>query len=159
MFGQSVYTVNENDDPAQAVLVLSNPSSIDITVEIYNTDGSAVGEYCSILIKMLWDGLTFTGEGIDYDSGPYAVTFPALVTSVPFKVSLNDDDILEENETFILTINQSSLPSGVTVSNPSVTTVNIVDNDRKLWYRVFLVFVIYQRKNLWLLLITNWYKD
>ena len=54
------------------------------------------------------------------------------MTSVPFKVSLNDDDILEENETFILTINQSSLPSGVTVSNPSVTTVNIVDNDRKL---------------------------
>ena len=72
------------------------------------------------------------GGGVDYDSGPYAVTFPALVTSVPFKVSLNDDDILEENETFILTINQSSLPSGVTVSNPSITTVSIVDNDRKL---------------------------
>ena len=53
MFGQSVYTVNENDDPAQAVLVLSNPSSIDITVEVYNTDRSAIGEYCSILIKIL----------------------------------------------------------------------------------------------------------
>ena len=53
MFGQSAYTVNENDDPAQAVLVLSNPSSIDIIVEVYNTDGSAIGEYCRILIIIL----------------------------------------------------------------------------------------------------------
>ena len=55
-----------------------------------------------------------------------------MVTSVPFKVSLNDDNILEENEIFVLTINQSSLPSGVTFGNPSITTVTIVDNDRKL---------------------------
>ena len=44
MFSQSAYTVNENDEPAQAVLSLSNPSSTDITVEVYNTDGSATGE-------------------------------------------------------------------------------------------------------------------
>ena len=73
-----------------------------------------------------------TGGGVDYDSGPYTVTFPARVTSVPFKVSLNDDNILEKNENFVLTINQSSLPSGVTIGNPSLTTVTIVDNDRKL---------------------------
>ena len=73
-----------------------------------------------------------TGGGVDYDSGPYTVTFPARVTSVPFKVSLYDDNILEENENFVLTINQSSLPSGVTIGNPSMTTVTIVDNDRKL---------------------------
>ena len=60
------------------------------------------------------------------------MTFPARVTSVPFKVSLTDDTILEENENFILTINQSSLPTGVTVGDPSQTTVTIVDNDRKL---------------------------
>ena len=46
MFSQSAYSVNENDEPAQAVLVLSNPSSIAIAVEVYNTDGSATGEYC-----------------------------------------------------------------------------------------------------------------
>ena len=69
---------------------------------------------------------------MDYGSGPYAVTFPARVTSVSFKVSLTDDDILEENENFILTINQSSLPNGVTIGDPSLTIVTIVDNDRKL---------------------------
>ena len=69
---------------------------------------------------------------MDYGSGPYAVTFPARVTSVLFKVSLTDDDILEEHENFILTINQSSLPNGITIGDPSLTVVTIVDNDRKL---------------------------
>ena len=50
-FEQSMYSVNENAGPAQPVLVLSNPSSTTITVEVFNTDGSATGEYCSILIN------------------------------------------------------------------------------------------------------------
>ena len=50
MFSQSAYSVNENDEPAQAVLVLSNPSSSDITVEVFNTDGSATGESVFIIL-------------------------------------------------------------------------------------------------------------
>ena len=38
-----MYTVNEND-VIQPVLVLSNPSSIDISVQVSTTDGSATGE-------------------------------------------------------------------------------------------------------------------
>ena len=45
MFNQSMYSVNENAGPAQPTLVLSHPSSTDITVEVTNTDGSATGEY------------------------------------------------------------------------------------------------------------------
>ena len=44
MFNQSTYRVDEDDGPAQPVLVLSNPSSTDITVQVTNTDGSATGE-------------------------------------------------------------------------------------------------------------------
>ena len=51
MFSQTTYSVNENAGPAQPVLVLSNPSTSDVTVEVTTTDGSATGEYCSILIK------------------------------------------------------------------------------------------------------------
>ena len=51
MFEESAYSVDENDGPAQPVLVLSNPSSMTITVQVTNTDGSATGEYCSILIN------------------------------------------------------------------------------------------------------------
>ena len=44
MFNQSVYSVDEDTGVTQPVLVLSNPASTDITVEAYNTDGSATGE-------------------------------------------------------------------------------------------------------------------
>ena len=50
-FKHSTYSVSENTGPAQPVLVLSDPLSTDITVSVYNTDGSATGEYCSILIN------------------------------------------------------------------------------------------------------------
>ena len=53
MFSQSMYNVNEGDayGSAQIGLVLSGPSSTATTVEVNNTDGSATGEYCSILIN------------------------------------------------------------------------------------------------------------
>ena len=54
------------------------------------------------------------------------------MTEVSFNVTIMDDNILESNETFQLSINSSSLPNRVTVDNPSVVTVTIVDNDRKL---------------------------
>ena len=51
--------------------------------------------------------------------------------SVPFSVSINDDNIFEDNENFNLTIN-SSLPTGIMVGNPGQVTMSIVDNDCKL---------------------------
>ena len=69
---------------------------------------------------------------MDYGSGPYTVTFPAGVTSVPFNVSITDDIIYEGNEDFILTIDPSSLPTDVSVGSPGQATVTIVDDDRKL---------------------------
>ena len=51
MFSQTTYSVNENAGPARPELVLSNPSTSDVTVEVYHSDGSATGEYCSILIN------------------------------------------------------------------------------------------------------------
>ena len=69
---------------------------------------------------------------MDYGSGPYTVTFPAGVTSVPFDVSITDDMICEDNEDFIHTIDPSSLPTGGTVGSLGQTAVTIVDDDRKL---------------------------
>ena len=56
MFDQSIYSVDEDDGPAQPVLVLSNPSSMEFNVTVFNTDesatgGSTIGEYYSILIS------------------------------------------------------------------------------------------------------------
>ena len=68
---------------------------------------------------------------MDYDSGPYIVTFPAGEESVSFRISINDDNIFEHNENFVLTINESSLPTGVYIDNLNETIVTIVDNDGK----------------------------
>ena len=46
------FSVDEDAGPAQPVLVFSNPSSTDITIRVTNTDGSAIGEYCSILLTI-----------------------------------------------------------------------------------------------------------
>ena len=51
MFNQTTYSVDEDDGPAQPTLVLSNPLATAITVQVINVDGSATGEYCSILIN------------------------------------------------------------------------------------------------------------
>ena len=69
---------------------------------------------------------------MDYDSGPYNITFSAGTTSVPFSVSITDDDILEDNENFLLTVDLSLLPSNITASDPYQATVTIVDKDSKL---------------------------
>ena len=69
---------------------------------------------------------------MDYDSGPYNVTIPAGQTTVTFDVPINNDNILEGNENFTLTINEPSLPTGVTRGDPGQATVTIVDDDRKL---------------------------
>ena len=68
---------------------------------------------------------------MNYTSGSYSVTFPTGVTSVPFNIPISDDNIIEDNKTYIFTIN-SSLPTGVMPGNPDQATVIIVDNDCKL---------------------------
>ena len=59
---------------------------------------------------------------------------PAGAITVPFNISIFDDNILEGDEDFDITIIQSSLPDGVSRGNPGTATVNIVDDDRK--YRI-----------------------
>ena len=67
-----------------------------------------------------------TGGGVDYDSGPFDITFPAGETLAVFNVPINDDNIVEENENFTLSINSSSLLYGVDLIQ---TTVTIFDDD------------------------------
>ena len=68
---------------------------------------------------------------MDYTSGPYSVIFPAGVISVSFNISINDDNIFEEDGNFTLNIS-SSLPTGIMAGNSGQATVTIVDNDCKL---------------------------
>ena len=73
----------------------------------------------------------FIGEDEDYTSGPYSVTFKAGKTTTLLSVPINNDNVFEGNENFMLAIDSSSLPSDVTVSNPSQVVVTIVEDDGK----------------------------
>ena len=68
---------------------------------------------------------------MDYTSGPYTVTIPAGQTTATFNISINDNMILEGNKNFMLTIDETSLPTNVTSSIPGEATVTIVDDDSK----------------------------
>jgi len=72
-----------------------------------------------------------TGGG-DYTAGPYNVTFPAGHITVSVDITINNDNILEGNETFTVEIDSSSLPTGVTVGGTGQATVAIDNDDCKL---------------------------
>ena len=60
------------------------------------------------------------------------MTIPAGQISVPFDVPINDDNVFEENEEFLLTIDQSSSLNGVIIGSRNITAVNIQDDDGEL---------------------------
>jgi len=72
-----------------------------------------------------------TGTDNDYGPGPYNITIPSGDVRVSFDISIADDTILETSEEFLLRIDPSSLPDGVTVGSESNATVIIVDNNGK----------------------------
>ena len=43
-FDQSTYAINEDKGSVQLLLGLSNPSTTDITVRVFSSDGSATGK-------------------------------------------------------------------------------------------------------------------
>ena len=73
----------------------------------------------------------YIGKGQNRTSGLYSVIFPAGIIRVPFNVSITNDNILEVNAKFDLTINQSSLPINVSTGSVYQATVTISDDDGK----------------------------
>ena len=74
---------------------------------------------------------------MDYTSGPYSVTFPVGVMSVLLYIPIKDDKVLEINESYMLSINSSSIIlKRVTVGNLDQCTVTIVDNDCKFEHHI-----------------------
>ena len=127
MFSERAYRVDENDGPAQPVLVFSNPPLIDITIQVRDDDDTATSECTNIIIINI--NSTLTG-GDDYGPGIYTVVIPAETSMVPFNISIVDDNILEGDEDFDVVILQRSLPAGVIRGNPRAT-VTIVNHNCK----------------------------
>ena len=71
--------------------------------------------------------------GHDYDLGRNVlnITFPAGTTCAPFDIPIVDDILSEANETFTISIINSSLPFGLKLEGPDNAVLTIVDNDCK----------------------------
>ena len=121
-FDNATYISDENTGVVKPLLVLSNPSSLVETAQVINIDITTGTMYAQFI------GYTFTINilGQDYSSGPYAVSFPIGFTNVSFDIMINDDNIMEDDEMFNISI--ISITNGHIVGNPGVATVTIVDN-------------------------------
>ena len=120
-----MYISDENIAVVKPLLVLSNPSSLVETAQVINID-NITGNI--ILCSLEFISYTFTINilGQDYSSGPYTVTFPIGFTNVSFDIMINEDNIMEDDEMFNISI--TSITNGHIVGNPGVATVTIVDN-------------------------------
>ena len=125
-FSQAQYSlgegVNEDSGNSQVQLIFSNPSAFDIVIYVMSNNITATGLNSSECTE--FDGTR------DYLYGLYSVTFPASFTMQSVDITLCDDNVLEEDETFNLIIISNSHPDNVTNDNPDNVTVTIVDNDR-----------------------------
>ena len=72
--------------------------------------------------------------GEDYvttKDGYVIVKFAAGQTLVPFHVSIIDDDFMEGDEKFTVSIFDLSVPLGVTLGFDNSAEITIIDNDSK----------------------------
>jgi len=138
-FNQLVYNVNEDEELVQPKLILSNPSSTEITVQVNDNSVTATGELERIKLK-LHSYISGVSGGDDYNSGPYIVQFPAGVTSASFNVSITKDNVSEGNENFNLMINSSMLPNGVTVDATGNTMIIVNDRSSESFCNVLYLY-------------------
>ena len=64
-------------------------------------------------------------------TGPYTITFSPGSTTASFDIAIIDDSVLENEESFTLTIDPSSLPSRVTAGASNSSRVTIMDDEGK----------------------------
>ena len=90
----------------------------------------SISETVTTMIKMteICNSLLtyYIGRGTDYGSGLYPVIFPTNTTTASLNISINNDNIVEMNETFSLTITP---PNDIMTVDPDNAVVTIVDDD------------------------------
>ena len=125
MFNESTYAVEESSGTIHLTIVLTNPISTDVTIQVID-DNTIVSEP-PIVTNREEDE-----DEKDYVIDTYAVTFTAGTTSATLNVRINNDNVHEGDETFTFTIDPFSLLiDGITVGYPYQTALTIVDDDCK----------------------------
>ncbi|MDM8530892.1 Calx-beta domain-containing protein [Anaerolineales bacterium HSG25] len=109
-FAQTTYSVDEDNGPATIEVTLSKAPSLTVTVNYATSDGSA-------LVGATQDYLSASGTLIFTPSGG---------TNRSFMVDINNDSVVEPDETVNLTL---SSPNNGTLGIPATATLTIVNDD------------------------------
>ena len=73
-----------------------------------------------------------TVEGDDFNVTPLTATFPARATNTTVRVAVANDNIVEGDEMFIMSLNvPSSLAPGIIAGSVTKATVTIIDTTSK----------------------------
>ena len=87
-----------------------------------------------MLLMQSWLILSVVIDTDDFDFMHQTITFPRDEDTLSFQIMLNDDMILEERETFVVTLNVSGDVRTVEVDERDSVMVTIEDNDGKHVY-------------------------
>ena len=129
-----MYSIEEDVGTVMIMVLLSQPSTQNISVTLNTSDITANGETTQALHLLIHNFDVITRiVGVDYgQSGvtSYSVLFTAGSTVQSVTIGIIDDTIREGNETFRVTINPSSM-LGVIIANPSTAVVTIIETTGK----------------------------
>ena len=121
-------TITDNDPTPTVPTVSLSASSYSVS------EGNAVSVTLNMsptLNSATAVGITYTngtaGNG-DYSKSQVSVTIPATRGSASFTIQTTEDQVVESNETFTITL--GTVPGGVNKGSPSSATVTINDDDR-----------------------------
>ncbi|XP_065913832.1 sodium/calcium exchanger 1-like isoform X2 [Dysidea avara] len=110
-FQHYYFNIYESNSTVSFELLLSNPLSVDITVQVEVSN------------------ISTATEGVDFTSGPYNVIFPAGSTNASFSISITNDTIYESYEFFDLIIRKDSLSTCAQNTNSVMAFVLLFDDD------------------------------
>jgi hypothetical protein len=107
-FSAASQAVNENAGTTTVVVQLSAVAASTVTIPFSVSGGSA------------------SGGGVDYTLVASPLTINAGASTAAITVTINDDLLVEGNETIVLNL---GTPTGATLSGTTQHTVTIIDND------------------------------
>lgn len=79
-----------------------------------------------VTVPLTLGGSADPGSGKDYSASPNPVLIPAGSTSSSISITINDDALIESDETIILTMDE---PTNASLGSLTIHTVTIVEND------------------------------
>ena len=140
-FSESSYSVNETLGTIQLILLLSNPSSTDITVPIRTSENTAKSKTTNTykFTTLLYELYNLIG-GEDYVAAKYSAMFHAGMTVASVDIDIINDDIFEDIENFNVTIMGNILPNGVSRGTIHSATITILDIGKLFSYVIVITW-------------------